>query len=218
MPPSDPAAAAAQFHLASRSPRRVEMLRTLGYRFDCLPADVDETPLPAEAPADFAARMALAKARAAAARAPTRLPVIGADTDVSVDGRILGKPAGREDALAMLASLSGRSHLVCSAVALLHGDELLQALTVTEVQFGVVGAQDALAYWNSGEPADKAGAYAIQGGAARWVRGIRGSYTGVVGLPLLETCELLARIGIRPEPRVCSRHRPNDALSDRVHQ
>jgi len=190
-----------QFYLASRSPRRVEMLRALGYRFESLPADVDETPLPAEAPAAFAARMAVAKARAAAARAALSLPVLGADTDVSVDGRILGKPAGRDDALAMLASLSGRSHQVCSAVAVISGDEALQALTVTEVQFGEVAPADALAYWNSGEPADKAGAYAIQGGAARWVRAIRGSYTGVVGLPLLETCELLASLGIRPEPQ-----------------
>lgn len=193
--------AAPQFYLASRSPRRVEMLRALGYRFDCLPADVDETPLPAEAPAAFAARMALSKAQAAAARAEQALPVIGADTDVSVDGRILGKPADRDDALAMLASLSDRGHQVCSAVAIVAGSQTLQALSVTEVYFGAVSRDDALAYWNSGEPADKAGAYAIQGGAARWVREIRGSYTGVVGLPLLETCALLTRLGIRPEPR-----------------
>ncbi|MDB5968461.1 MAG: septum formation inhibitor Maf [Hydrocarboniphaga sp.] len=176
------------------------MLRALGYRFACQPADVDETPQPAESPPAFAARMALGKARAAAARAPTSLPVLGADTDVSVDGRILGKPSGRDDALAMLARLSGRSHQVCSAVAMVSGTQTLQVLTVTEVHFGVIAPADALAYWNSGEPADKAGAYAIQGGAARWVREIRGSYTGVVGLPLLETCELLARCGIHPEP------------------
>jgi septum formation protein len=200
MPLSD-SAAAPRFYLASRSPRRVEMLRALGYRFDCLPADVDETPLPDEAPVAFAARMALAKARSAAARAEWPLPVIGADTDVSVAGRILGKPADQRDALAMLAALSGRSHQVCSAVAIVHGEQTLQALSVTDVLFGDVSADDALAYWNSGEPADKAGAYAIQGGAARWVREIRGSYTGVVGLPLFETCELLTRLGIHPEPR-----------------
>lgn len=200
--PLSPDQAAIQFYLASRSPRRVELLRALGYRFECLPADVDETPLAGESPAAFAARMALAKARTAAGRAAAALPVVGADTDVSVDGRILGKPAGRDDALAMLASLSGRGHRVCSAVAVVAGERQEQALTVTEVEFGEVAADDALAYWNSGEPADKAGAYAIQGGAARWVREIRGSYTGVVGLPLLETCELLARFGIRPERRV----------------
>lgn len=176
------------------------MLRALGYRFDCLPADVDETPLAAESPTAFAQRMALSKARAAVQRAPLPLPVIGADTDVSVDGRILGKPADQRDALAMLAALSGRAHQACSAVAILNGIEVLQALTVTDVQFGEVAPADALAYWNSGEPADKAGAYAIQGGAARWVREIRGSYTGVVGLPLYETCELLTRLGIHPEP------------------
>lgn len=200
--PLSPDQAGIQFYLASRSPRRVELLRALGYRFECLPADVDETPLAGESPAAFAARMALAKARTAAGRAAAALPVVGADTDVSVDGRILGKPAGRDDALAMLASLSGRGHRVCSAVAVVAGERQEQALTVTEVEFGEVAADDALAYWNSGEPADKAGAYAIQGGAARWVREIRGSYTGVVGLPLLETCELLARFGIRPERRV----------------
>jgi septum formation protein len=199
--PLPDSAADPRFYLASRSPRRVEMLRALGYSFACLPADVDETPRPGEPPADFAARMALVKARAAAERLDKKRPVLGADTDVSVDGRILGKPAGRDDALAMLASLSGRSHQVCSAVALIGENETLQALTITDVHFGDVAAADALAYWNSGEPADKAGAYAIQGGAARWVREIRGSYTGVVGLPLFETCELLARLGIHPEPR-----------------
>jgi septum formation protein len=192
--------ASPQFYLASRSPRRVEMLRGLGFRFECLPADVDETPSPGELPPDFAARMALAKAAAAAARAPLSRPVIGADTDVSIDGRILGKPADAADALAMLAWLSGRSHRVCSAVAIVDGARRLQALTVTEVQFGEIGPEDAQAYWNSGEPADKAGAYAIQGAASRWVREIRGSYTGVVGLQLLETVELLASIGIRPTP------------------
>ncbi len=189
-----------QFHLASRSPRRVEMLRGLGFVFDCLPADVHEEPLPNEAPQDFASRMALSKAHAAAKQVDDDLPVVGADTDVAVDGRILGKPVDREDALAMLALLSGRSHQVCSAVAVMQGARTLQVLTVTEVQFGVVGAADAAAYWDSGEPADKAGAYAIQGGAARWVREIHGSVSGVIGLPLVEVCELLARFGVRPAP------------------
>lgn len=190
-----------QFHLASRSPRRVEMLRALGYRFDTVPADIDETPQPGETPTAFASRMACGKASAAAARLGDGLPVIGADTDVAVDGRILGKPSGRDEALAMLAALSGRRHQVCSAVALVHGDRVLEARTVTDVEFGPISAAAAQAYWDTGEPADKAGAYAIQGGAAAWVRAVYGSFTGIVGLPLLETCELLAQLGIVAEPR-----------------
>ncbi len=186
----------AQLYLASRSPRRAQFLEQLGLRFEALPADVPEQPAPGQAPADYALAVALAKARAAARVAPLPLPVLGADTDVSVDGEILGKPRDRADALAMLARLSGRSHEVCSAVAVLAGEQVETALSVTRVEFGPIGAEQAAAYWESGEPADKAGAYAIQGHAARWVRRIEGSYSGVVGLPLYETCELLRRVGV----------------------
>lgn len=187
---------APQFILASRSPRRVEMLRGVGYRFDCRPADVAEVPLSdRESPEDFALRLARSKAQAVARDVPG-LPVLGADTDVSLDGRILGKPRDRDDALQMLAALSNRRHRVCSAVALVVAGKVYEALSVTDVEFGLVTPQEAEAYWCSGEPADKAGAYAIQGGAARWVRTIHGSYTGVVGLPLWETCALLTQAGI----------------------
>jgi septum formation protein len=186
----------AQLYLASRSPRRAQFLQQLGLRFETLPADVPEQPQPGQSPRDYALATAVAKACAAAAIAPLPLPVLGADTDVSVDGEILGKPRDRDDALAMLQRLSQRSHEVCSAVAVVAGGRTATAVTVTRVTFGLITPEQALAYWDSGEPADKAGAYAIQGRAARWVRSIEGSYSGVVGLPLYETCELLQRCGV----------------------
>jgi len=186
----------AQLYLASRSPRRARFLQQLGLRFETLPADVAEQPAPGQRPADYALAIALAKARAAAGLATLALPVLGADTDVSIDGQILGKPRDRDDALAMLQRLSGRTHEVCSAVVLIGGGRVESAVTVTRVNFGPIGAAQAAAYWESGEPADKAGAYAIQGHAARWVKSIEGSYSGVVGLPLYETCELLRRFGL----------------------
>lgn len=182
--------------LASRSPRRVELLRGLGFAFRCVAADVPETPRPGQSPLDFACEMALSKARSVREAAPRELPVLGADTDVAIDGNILGKPRGRDDALRMLALLSGRVHEVTSAVAVVQASREELRWTVTEVEFGLIAPAAADAYWRSGEPADKAGAYAIQGYAGRWVKAIRGSYSGVVGLPLFETVELLARFGI----------------------
>lgn len=188
----------AQLYLASRSPRRAEFLARLGLRHALLCADIAETPAPGQSPADYALAIALAKAQAAAAIAPMPLPVLAADTDVSIDGEILGKPRDRDDAIAMLLRLSARTHEVCSAVALLHGARCETALTTTRVRFGRISAAAAAAYCDTGEPFDKAGAYAIQGFAARWVIAIDGSYTGVVGLPLYETAELLARFGLLP--------------------
>lgn len=185
-----------QFHLASRSPRRQELLAQLGFRFDTLPADIPEQPRPGEAAADYALRMAREKAQAAWQRSGSSLPVLGADTDVVLDGRILGKPAHRQDALQMLAALSGREHEVHSAVAVVQEGRIESALSVTRVHFGEIAPALGAAYWDSGEPADKAGAYGIQGLGAMFVREIHGSYSGVVGLPLYETCELLRRFGI----------------------
>lgn len=185
-----------QFHLASASPRRQELLRQLGLHFDVRPADIVEVALPGESPADYARRMATEKARAAQARANDGLPVMGADTDVVLDHRILGKPRDRDDALAMLARLSNREHEVYSAVAMVQGERIEALLSVTAVRFGVITADAALRYWETGEPADKAGAYGIQGQGAQFVKGINGSYSGVVGLPLFETTELLQRFGI----------------------
>jgi septum formation protein len=185
-----------QFHLASASPRRQELLRQLGLHFDVCPADILEQPLPAETPADYARRMALEKARAAEAKLNDGLPVMGADTDVVLDGRILGKPSDREDALAILAALSDREHEVYSAVAIVQGARAEVLLSVTQVKFGPITPAAASSYWDTGEPADKAGAYGIQGLGAQFVKGISGSYSGVVGLPLYETTELLLRFGI----------------------
>lgn len=172
----------------------MQLLREAGFTFDAKPADVPEIPGEHESPLDYARRLALNKARALSGA----LPVLGADTDVSLDGRILGKPRDADAAVAMLLALSGRSHEVISAVALVDGAREAVVATVTEVEFVRLDRAQALAYWQTGEPADKAGAYAIQGLAARFVRAVRGSVTGVIGLPLAESCDLLAQFGIHP--------------------
>lgn len=188
-----------QLLLASASPRRAELLRQFGLRFRVVAAAVEEGARAGESPRDYALRIALEKARAGAAQASpaeAQLPVLGADTDVVLDGRILGKPGGRDEALAMLAALSDREHEVFSAVALVAGRREARVLSVTRVRFGPISPSQAAAYWDSGEPADKAGAYGIQGLGAAFVRGIEGSYSGVVGLPLYETVNLLREFGI----------------------
>jgi len=187
-----------QFYLASGSPRRAELLQSAGLCFLRLIASVPEIPAPGQKPLEYAIATARAKARAGRQMAPSALPVLAADTDVSIDGAILGKPVDRADAVGMLLRLSGRAHDVCSAVALEAGGRLALSTTVTRVVFGEISPAQAAAYWETGEPCDKAGAYAIQGFAACWVRAIEGSYTGVVGLPLYETLGLLAAEGIRP--------------------
>ena len=194
-----------QLYLASRSPRRAELLRQLGLRFAIVDAAVDEVPAPGQDPADYACSTAIAKARAGAANAGSVLPVLGADTDVAIDGEILGKPRDAEDCVRMLLRLSDRSHEVFSAVAVASGGRVEVELSVTRVQFGEITRSQALGYWNSGEPADKAGGYAIQGYAARWIRMIEGSYTGVVGLPLYETTRLLRSFGVCESPASGSR-------------
>jgi len=188
---------APQLLLASQSPRRAELLRQLGVRIRVAPADVEEGALAGETPAQYARRIALAKARAGWAASDRTLPVLGADTDVVLDGRILGKPRDRDDALAMLSALSDREHEVYSAVAVVRDEQEGLALSVTRVVFGRISEAQAHAYWETGEPADKAGAYGIQGLAAQFVREIHGSYTGVVGLPLYETAALLKQFGIQ---------------------
>ncbi|MGH8456258.1 MAG: Maf family protein [Stenotrophobium sp.] len=187
-----------QFLLASQSPRRQELLRQLHYHFELRPAGIPEQAQPGETSAHYARRLALEKARAAQALATTPLPVLGADTDVVLDGRILGKPCDRADALAMLAALSNREHEVYSAVAVVQGGREEVALSVTAVSFGEIAPEAAARYWDSGEPADKAGAYGIQGIGAQFVKAIRGSYSGVVGLPLYETVQLLKKFNITP--------------------
>ncbi|MCU0836677.1 MAG: Maf family nucleotide pyrophosphatase [Chromatiaceae bacterium] len=188
-----------QVYLASNSPRRRELLAQIGVVPRVIAVSLDETPLSGEAADDYVRRVALEKARAGldlvAGRAP-KLPVLGADTAVVVGERVLGKPRDREDALAMLRLLSGRSHRVLSAVALVGSEEAL-ALSESQVRFRAISAAEARAYWETGEPADKAGGYAIQGLGALFVEHLSGSYSGVMGLPLFETAALLGAAGVR---------------------
>ena len=185
-----------QFVLASASPRRAELLGRLGYRFRVEPSDIDESLRTKEAPADFVQRLAREKA---AANGATKLPVMGADTIVvAPDGTILGKPRDRADALAMLAMLSGREHQVMTAVNVRHGRRSETIMTSTTVEFASVSRAQAEAYWASGEARGKAGAYGIQGLAETFVTQIRGSYSGVVGLPLQQSISLLQLFAIQP--------------------
>lgn len=179
--------------LASSSPRRREILAALGLDFQVRGFDVDETPLGEEDAADMVVRLAADKARAGTALGSV---VLAADTAVVLDGEIFGKPIDRDDALGMLERLSGREHEVLTGVAVCAAGNIETALSRTRVRFRDVGRGEALSYWRSGEPADKAGAYGIQGLGGVFVSNIEGSYTGVVGLPVFETARLLARAGI----------------------
>ena len=186
-----------QFHLASASPRRRQLLEQMGLRFEAAAADVDEGLRPGEAAEDYVSRVAEAKARAVVRRLGNPgLPVLAADTAVVLDGAVLGKPRDRADGVAMLGRLAGRSHQVLSAVALWHAGEIRKALSRSRVSFRAISPEEAAAYWASGEPADKAGGYGIQGLGAVFVESLEGSYSGVMGLPLFETAALLKEIGI----------------------
>ena len=173
--------------LASASPRRRELLALLGVRFDVVVPDVDETPLPDEPPRAFAERMARDKAAAVASSGV----VVAADTVVVLGGRILGKPADAADARAMLAALSGRTHRVLTGVCVRRNERAHVFSVATEVEFRPLCEEEISAYVDSGEPMDKAGAYAVQGGASSMVRALRGSYSNVVGLPLCELRQAL---------------------------
>jgi septum formation protein len=183
-------------HLASASPRRRELLTGLGLKFSYGGVDVDESALPGEAASDMVLRLATGKARTAYDSGEHTVPVLGADTIVVLDDRVFGKPGSKAEALSMLASLSGRRHQVQTGVALIANGELQTAVSLTEVQFREIHPDEAAAYWQSGEPAGKAGAYAVQGLGGVFVSQINGSYTGVVGLPVFETADLLRRAGI----------------------
>lgn len=182
--------------LASASPRRAELLSQMGLAFTIAPVDIDETPRPDELPAHYVERLAREKAAAGLARAGDRDSlVIGSDTTVVCDDRILAKPADAKEAAAMLASLSGRSHRVMTAVALAGEHGCYARLVTTEVRFRELTEAEIHAYCATGEPLDKAGGYGIQGKGGLFVTGIWGSYSAVVGLPLEETGQLLAEAG-----------------------
>lgn len=181
-------------HLASSSPRRKELLAALGLEFTAAGVNVDEIRLSGESPQDMVTRLAIAKAQAA--EVPREMLVLGSDTAVVLGDTVFGKPGDEADCLAILAALSGNVHEVMTGVALRGPAGTRTALSITEVRFREIGQDEALAYWHSGEPADKAGAYGIQGRGGVFVESIRGSYSGVVGLPVFETAELLAKAGI----------------------
>ncbi|WP_312241188.1 nucleoside triphosphate pyrophosphatase [Pantoea sp.] len=179
-------------YLASGSPRRRELLTQLGLQFERVTTDVEERRQPGEAAEAYVRRLAGEKARAGVAAAPNDLPVLGADTIVVLNGEVLEKPRDEAHAAEMLAKLSGQTHQVMTAVALADRQRLLDCLVITEVTFRTLTAADIADYIASGEPMDKAGAYGIQGAGGNFVRKINGSYHAVVGLPLVETGELLS--------------------------
>lgn len=186
----------AQIILASASPRRSELLKQIGIRHIVKAVDIDETPWPHESPLAYVERVAAEKSAACRATLNLDLPVLSADTSVVCDGEIMGKPENRQHAVDMLSRLSGRCHQVYSAVSL-RGDHHWQSVSISEVTFRTLSRDEIVAYWHSGEPCDKAGAYAIQGLGGIFIESITGSFSGVMGLPLFETAQLLAKQGIK---------------------
>lgn len=182
--------------LASTSPRRTEILQQMGVRHIVQPANIDETPRPNESAVNYVQRMALEKAQNIISQRSEIIPVLGADTSVVCDDSIFGKPSDKQQALDMLMALSGRSHQVLSSLALGNVESCSVSISITEVTFRQLSKQECLRYWNTGEPQDKAGGYAIQGYGAVFIESIKGSYSGVVGLPIEETFLLLQKYGV----------------------
>jgi septum formation protein len=195
MPVTHPAAQDPVICLASNSPRRRALLAQIGVPHTVLAAHVDETPLADESPPDYVARLARLKAETVR-RHGEALPVLAADTTVVLDGTVYGKPADRAEGLAMLAALAGRTHQVLTAVALATAGGLALRVNSSTVRFRDIACAEREAYWETGEPRDKAGGYAIQGYGAVFIAGLSGSYSAVMGLPLCETAELLREAGI----------------------
>lgn len=181
-----------QLHLASTSPRRREILQSLGIEFEIVMVETDESRQKGESAEDLVVRLAIAKAEAATGAEY----VLGSDTVVVLDDRVLGKPADADDAVDMLLALSGRKHSVLTGVALKTPNGTRVVLSKTDVRFREIERDEAIRYWHSGEPADKAGSYGIQGLGGMFVEAINGSYSGVMGLPVFETVELLKSAGI----------------------
>ncbi|MBC7575299.1 MAG: septum formation inhibitor Maf [Herminiimonas sp.] len=198
-----------KIYLASKSPRRRELLRQIGVEFELLllrdrapiGPEVSEAVLPDEAPLDYVLRVASDKASFAQKtmlwrKLPMR-PVLAADTTVVVDGRILGKPASIDEAVAMLTLLSGRTHQVHTCVTVRHHDDVWHTVQTSDVAFADVSGAQIAAYCATAEPYDKAGGYAVQGMASLFIKDIAGSYSGIMGLPLFETAQLLQQAGVR---------------------
>lgn len=189
---------AIQIYLASASPRRRELLRQIGVAYRLLAVTIDETPLPDERPQAYVARLARTKAQVGVQTLGRRKPrpVLGADTAVIINDMILGKPRDRQEGLTMLTQLSGCEHQVLSAVALATSTRAAVKVQESRVRFRELTPLECADYWDSREPLDKAGGYGIQGQAAAFISELHGSYSGVMGLPLFETAELLREFGI----------------------
>jgi len=185
--------------LASASARRSQLLHQIGVRHRVVAANIDESPNPGERPADYVQRLAQDKAQAVVTLLHGRpdRPVLAADTTVVQDSRIFGKPADEAACVAMLGALAGRTHEVLTAMALWDGGQLRRVLSTSYVSFREIDVDECRRYWASGEPAGKAGAYAIQGRGAVFVSRLEGSFSGVMGLPLFETAALLDAAGVR---------------------
>ena len=183
--------------LASASPRRAELLAQIGVTFEQQPSDVDESRYPQESPEVYVQRLATAKAEAALAKCNDCV-VIGSDTVVVLESTVLGKPADEQDHARTFAQLSGRTHDVLTAVTVMNKGRSEHVLSRSSVTFANVSAADIARYWRTGEPADKAGGYAIQGMAALFIKRLSGSYSGVMGLPVRETALLLAQFDVIP--------------------
>lgn len=182
-------------YLGSTSPRRQELLRQIGVNFIAVEPNVVEEKLTDETPQEMVERLAIAKAENVLQKInqqPPR-PVLSADTIVVIDNKVLGKPKNEEDALRMLSLLSNRTHEVLTAVALIDQGQVAIRLSKSEVTFSTITPEEAKKYWATGEPQDKAGAYAIQGMASIFIENINGSYSGIMGMPLYETYSLLSR-------------------------
>jgi septum formation protein len=188
-------------YLASRSPRRAELLQQIGIEFIVLPSDIDETPLLNELSEAYVLGLAAEKAQACyddlVSQSAPIYPVLAADTTVSLDGKILGKPQDDDEAFQMLSSMSGRCHEVHTGIAVATHEGVQVAISTTQVEMAKLSDETILAYIATGEPRDKAGAYGIQGLAGALIKRIEGSYSGVMGLPIYETAQLLGQAGIR---------------------
>lgn len=193
--------------LASQSPRRQALLEQLGYQFTTIAADIDETVSLNEQPKDYVARVALEKSQTIFNRLPaknrTNTLVLGADTCVVQDGKILGKPGDEQQCLDTLQQLSGKSHQVLTCIAVVGDNIAAKVLVITQVNFKPLTTAEIQGYWQTGEPCDKAGSYAIQGIGGQFVTSIQGSYSAVVGLPLYETAQLLAKLGLPTSIQGC---------------
>lgn len=194
-------------YLASQSPRRKELLESMGLQLKCCPADIDETASAGESPQNYVQRLALEKAKTAYAnisKPVKNIPCLGADTIVACNGELFGKPKNKQDAQRMWHAMSASQHQVLTAIAVVcevlneGSNELREqtALSLNQVSFKKVTDDEMDIYWQSGEPQDKAGAYGIQGRASAWIESIQGSYTGIMGLPLYETNEALKHYGL----------------------